>query len=248
MPILAVDLSMKNIFILSVFFSTCCYSLDFELKSSEKQTQIIELYTSEGCSSCPPADRWLSSLKSDGGLWKDFIPMALHVDYWDYIGWKDPFADARNSKRQRQHYKKGNIPSVYTPGVLKAGKEWRAWRFNTEILPSKNKVGVLIAKLKNNKLQVSFNNQTTTPFFKLTIALLAMDVSSQVKAGENADKRLTHEFVVIKQQQFHSNKSQWNVELANDFFQSQFSQTAIVIWVEDLLNPAPIQAVGKIID
>ena len=55
-------------------------------ESSSYQTALLELYTSEGCNSCPPADRWLSSLQNELGLWKEFIPIALHVDYWDYIG------------------------------------------------------------------------------------------------------------------------------------------------------------------
>jgi len=233
---------------LLLLVSVASFATDFELKSSDKQTQVIELFTSEGCSSCPPADQWLSSLKKDKGLWKDFIPMALHVDYWDYIGWKDIFADPKNSKRQRQHYKYGNIPSVYTPGILKAGKEWRAWRFNTPIIPSDKKVGVLKATLKDLHLKVSFDNQTEIPFFKLNIALLAMDVKSQVKAGENVGKHLKHDFVLIKHKQFHSNKTQWDIELAVDFFKSQHSKTAVVIWLEDLQNPAPIQAVGSFID
>ncbi len=224
------------------------FAFDFELKSTQRQTQVIELFTSEGCSSCPPADRWLSSLKANKSLWKDFIPMAYHVDYWDYIGWKDVFSDAKNSKRQRQHRKKGNISSVYTPGIIKAGKEWRAWRLNTAILPSEQMVGVLKASLKNEKLHVTFDNQTTIQFFKLHIALLAMDVTTEVKAGENAGKNLSHDFVVIKQKQIHSNKAYWDIQLSKEFFQSHYPKTAIVIWVEDLNNPTPVQAVGSIIN
>lgn len=126
-----------------ILFPFATFSYDFELISAQRQTQVIELFTSEGCSSCPPADRWLSSLTDNKSLWKDFIPMAYHVDHWDYIGWKDVFADGKNSKRQRQYYKKGNISSVYTPGIVKAGREWRAWRFNTAILSSEQTVGVL---------------------------------------------------------------------------------------------------------
>ena len=55
-------------------------------ESGAEQVALIELYTSEGCHSCPPADRWLSTLKSDDGLWQEFVPVAFHVDYWDYIG------------------------------------------------------------------------------------------------------------------------------------------------------------------
>jgi len=62
------------------------------LSSSVAQTPIIELYTSEGCHSCPPADRWFTDLKQQKKLWQDFIPLSFHVDYWDYIGWDDKYA------------------------------------------------------------------------------------------------------------------------------------------------------------
>jgi hypothetical protein len=234
--------------ILLLLFSLASCASDFELKSSKKQTQVIELFTSEGCSSCPPADKWLSSLINDKGLWKIFIPMAFHVDYWDYIGWKDNFANPKNSQRQKQHYKKGNIPTVYTPGILKAGKEWRMWRFNTTIQPSEKSVGVLTVSLTNHLLKASFDNLSDSQFFNLHIALLAMNVNSSVKAGENAGKFLKHDFVVIKQQRFLSSKNQWTEQLDNDFFNTSYPHTAFVAWIEELNNPAPIQAVGQIID
>jgi len=64
--------------------SQAAYAQTFN--SSTQQVNLIELYTSEGCSSCPPADKWLNSLKEQQGLWTEFIPLAFHVDYWDYIG------------------------------------------------------------------------------------------------------------------------------------------------------------------
>jgi hypothetical protein len=63
---------------------------------------LVELYTSEGCDSCPPADRWLSSLGAKGYAPERVVPIALHVDYWDYIGWKDPYARQAHSARQRK--------------------------------------------------------------------------------------------------------------------------------------------------
>lgn|GEM_PF-3210216 len=70
--------------------------------SAKKQTQLIELYSSQGCSSCPPAERWVNELSNNEGLWLNFIPMVFHVDYWNYIGWADPYASSENSQRQRQ--------------------------------------------------------------------------------------------------------------------------------------------------
>ena len=98
-------------------------------ESGNKPVSLIELYTSQGCSSCPPADRWLSSLNDDENLWSKFVPMAFHVDYWDYIGWKDPFASKEYSQRQRRYAGEYGESTVYTPGVRKNGAEWRLWRF-----------------------------------------------------------------------------------------------------------------------
>jgi hypothetical protein len=99
-----------------------------QFQSTEAQVPLIDLYTSEGCSSCPPADRWLTSLKHNQGLWSKFIPIAFHVDYWDYIGGKDPFASKQFSQRQPRYPKEFNEAAVYTPGMPKAGEEWRRWR------------------------------------------------------------------------------------------------------------------------
>ena len=73
------------------------------LQSGERQIAVLELYTSEGCSSCPPAETWLSRLREAPGLWKDFVPLAFHVDYWDYLGWRDPWGSREYSNRQRAY-------------------------------------------------------------------------------------------------------------------------------------------------
>src|SRR6059036_3501 len=83
-----------------------------------QRAQLLELYTSEGCSSCPPAEAWLSKLKDAPGLWRDFVPIAFHVDYWDSLGWKDPFAIKAYSERQRDYAASWRSRSVYTPGFV----------------------------------------------------------------------------------------------------------------------------------
>src|SRR6059036_4275966 len=87
-------------------------------QSSGKQPALIELYTSEGCSSCPPAETWLSRLKESPGLWRDFVPMAFHVDYWDYLGWRDPWAAQEFSDRQRAYAQSWRSRRIYTPGFV----------------------------------------------------------------------------------------------------------------------------------
>ncbi|MBV8466202.1 MAG: DUF1223 domain-containing protein, partial [Burkholderiales bacterium] len=70
--------------------------------SGPRQTALIELYTSEGCSSCPPVDRWLSGLPAAGFGPQQVVALAFHVDYWDYLGWRDGFASATNTARQHR--------------------------------------------------------------------------------------------------------------------------------------------------
>lgn len=84
---------------------------------------LLELYTSEGCSSCPPADRWLSTLAERYGP-ERVVPLSLHVDYWDYIGWQDPFAQAQFGERQRRL---AGGATIYTPEVFVGLRELRAW-------------------------------------------------------------------------------------------------------------------------
>ena len=78
---------------------------------------VVELYTSQGCSSCPPADKMLARLANK----RDVLALALHVDYWDYIGWKDEFADPKNTQRQRAYAREGNRRMIYTPQMIVGG-------------------------------------------------------------------------------------------------------------------------------
>jgi len=83
--------------------------------STSRQTSLLELYTSEGCSSCPPAEAWLSGLKDNPGLWRDFVPVAFHVDYWNYLGWRDKWSRAEYSDRQQEYARVWGAANVYTP-------------------------------------------------------------------------------------------------------------------------------------
>src|SRR5215470_3300374 len=100
-------------------------------QSATNRAVLLELYSSEGCSSCPPAEAWFSQLKSNPRLWKDLVPVGFHVDYWDQLGWKDPFGTSSFSERQRAYSAKWKNESVYTPGFVLNGKEWRGWYTRT---------------------------------------------------------------------------------------------------------------------
>src|SRR3954471_11896518 len=98
-------------------FSAVAANSACKAESAATLTPVIELYTSEGCSSCPPADRWLSSLKTRaaGG---HAVVQAFHVGYWDYIGWVDRFASPANTARQRQVAAQNGLSGIYTPQLV----------------------------------------------------------------------------------------------------------------------------------
>src|SRR5258706_11293884 len=97
------------------------------VKSGPTTAALVELYTSEGCSSCPPADRWLTTM-GHATTDRAFVPIAFHVAYWDYLGWKDAFADMRFTERQRQFARAAGANSVYTPQVVLGGRDFPEWR------------------------------------------------------------------------------------------------------------------------
>lgn len=74
-----------------LFVTNVAWASNWSVESPPEQAYLLELFTSQGCSSCPPADAWLSRLKQDPELFKRVVPVAYHVTYWDYLGWKDPF-------------------------------------------------------------------------------------------------------------------------------------------------------------
>jgi hypothetical protein len=169
-------------------------------KSTQEQTALLELYTSEGCSSCPPAEAWLSRLKESPGLWKDFVPVAFHVDYWDQLGWRDPFADRAFSDRQLAYAEFWHSENVYTPEFVLNGKEWRCWPTRQDVpKPPGMNAGVLkVSSSDVDRWHVSFQPVgTAEEHYEVHAALLSGGLSSDVKAGENRGRRLSHDFAAV---------------------------------------------------
>lgn len=98
-----------------------------QFTSGPGRAHLVELFTSEGCSSCPPADRWLATFVDSPRLWREIVPVAYHVSYWDRLGWADRFAQREFDVRQRRLAESSGA-AVYTPGVFRDGREWRGWR------------------------------------------------------------------------------------------------------------------------
>ena len=219
------------------------------LQSGETQTPLLELFTSEGCSSCPPAEAWFSKLKDGPRLWKDFIPVAFHVDYWDHP-WKDPFSSKSFTERQGKYAAAWQNESIYTPGFVWNAIEWRGW-FSREELPRtpRPKVGVLTATSDDlRRWLIQFEPTTTNLLsYEVRAALLGFDLTSKVSAGENKGRVLTHDFAVISRvESLLSNQgSTYCGELVFPQKPSLMpKRTAIAIWVEPTKSVGAVQAVG----
>ena len=214
-------------------------------RSGPSKVDVIELYTSEGCSSCPPADRWFSSLRRRPGLFTEFIPLAFHVDYWDYIGWKDVFAKPQFSERQRQYVREGFVSQVYTPGIVINSREWRQWfRGKRDWVGATEVVGELEMRLDGQgRLSVQFGGEGAG---QLHVAILGMGLVTTVKAGENRGRELSHDFVVMDVRTV-AGARKWSLDLSGLPEVGQ-QQTAIVAWVAPAGSQAILQAVGGYLD
>lgn len=183
-------------------------------RSAATTTALVELYTSEGCDSCPPADRWLSALGSRGYAPDRVVPIALHVDYWDYIGWKDPYARQAFSARQRKMAALARAAVVYTPQVLLQGRDFRDWReqgnpsaFERQVAkinarPARARIALALDTRHKDAFEVEATAalDDAVPWADMALYLGAYEnkLVSEVKAGENRGRTLPHDYVVLQ--------------------------------------------------
>jgi hypothetical protein len=172
----------------------------------------VELYTSEGCDSCPPADRWLSGLGAQGYVPGRVVPLSLHVDYWDYIGWKDPYARREFSSRQRKLTQLQKLAIVYTPQVMLQGRDFRSWgsaafdeavaRINGQ--KAKARLELKIGSLKKESIGLEATAELLDAAQKdeavLYLAAYENKLASAVTSGENRGRTLAHDYVVLEWQ------------------------------------------------
>ncbi|MGH6623737.1 MAG: DUF1223 domain-containing protein [Burkholderiaceae bacterium] len=178
-----------------------------EATSTPTSVALVELYTSQGCSSCPPADRWLSQLAKQGG--PRAIPLAFHVGYWDYIGWKDPYARPEFNERQSRLAAANGSRSVYTPGVFVQGREARRWHDAREFYAQVRSINQRAAgakimidqvKMDGRRVEMRVRSELVAPAVSkranLFVALVESGLSTRVTAGENRGEKLSNDRVV----------------------------------------------------
>jgi hypothetical protein len=170
---------------------------------------LLELYTSEGCDSCPPADRWVSALRQRGLAPDRVVTLGFHVDYWNSLGWIDPFAKADHVRRQREASQRNGRRFVYTPQLLLNGREYPRGVLASGIAeqldtlarkPPLARIRLTLLPATGEALEV---RGTATVLAaaerqdaRAYVALYENSLASEVTAGENRGERLRHDFVV----------------------------------------------------
>ena len=220
-------------------------------QTSERQAALLELFTSEGCSSCPPAEAWLSRLKDSPRLWRDFVPVAFHVDYWDSLGWPDQWGSPAFSDRQRRYARSWRSNTVYTPGFVLNGKEWPTWSSHKSGPPAlSSAAGVLKATSSDlRRWQIEFSQpQPSQAPYEVHAALLGSGITSEVRGGENNGRHLLHDFVALELAHGEltpaGNEAKGEVRLSVDAQTVRGHRLGIALWVTAYGSPVPLQATG----
>jgi hypothetical protein len=182
-------------------------------------------------------------------LWRQLIPVAFHVDYWDAIGWPDRFARAEFSQRQRDYARQGHIGSVYTPGFVAGGREWRGWFRDPalRIAPGSD-AGELLLETEGERFRVAFTPRAGSAELpdELHVARLGFELETEVRAGENHGRTLRHDFVVLGHlvQSLRDTGGTLTAEGAWPEPVVPAARYAVAAWVARGGDPTPLQAVG----
>lgn len=221
-------------------------------ESPAQRVTLLELFTSEGCSSCPPAETWLTRMERSPTLWREYVPVAFHVDYWDSDAWRDAWSQSAFSERQRQYAVHGRTENVYTPGFFVNGREWRGWFQGRAALPvDRRAAGTLTLRSGDtNRWQATWapvGAAGAAPW--LHAALLGGGLNSDVGGGENRGRRLRHDFAVLDFRSVPLARSgdgwQATVNLTPTAARRPVESTrALAAWISAGEHGDPIQATG----
>jgi hypothetical protein len=218
------------------------------VRSDPQARVLVELYTSEGCSSCPPADHWISDLAARGD--KRVVPIAFHVTYWDYIGWKDRFADRRYTDRQRDIAKAQDSEMVYTPQVIVGGRDFRRWAIKSDLEKAIEEISASAAPTTiaitskpsgDHGIEGSASLKPAGKNVELYVALTQDGLSSKVTRGENRGETLNHNAVVRDFAEIGSSDGSFHFKPASDW---DLAHMSIVAFAQDTRTGRVLQAVS----
>jgi hypothetical protein len=228
--------------------------------SAAQLRPLVELYTSEGCDSCPAADRWLAAQFPAADTGTQALALAFHVDYWDRLGWTDRFASAAYTQRQYAAMRANGATFVYTPQVLLQGHDLQAWQDagasaarSAARAPARATIA-LDARRSTDKTTVSVDVQLADASMRtdaqVVVAYADSGLSSDVRAGENRGKRLLHDHVVRALQAAGGADDHGHLSATFQFAQPREAGTAptLVAFVQRLSNGDVLQSLGLPLD
>jgi hypothetical protein len=206
------------------------------IETRAKTPVLVELFTSEGCSSCPPADRLLSQLeKGQASSEAEIITLALHVDYWNYLGWKDEFSQKQFSERQNGYAQHFKLDSSYTPQMVVDGQTQlvgsnsdAAQKAISELM--KNQKAAIEISNSNDKLKVKITDAPAHDDSYVWLAIAEDDLKTNVRRGENVGKTLDHVSVVREMKLLGS------IAAADKSFESETALQFNPVWKKENLK------------
>ncbi len=224
-------------------------------RSGPERATLVELFTSEGCDSCPPADRWLAHLlrtTPDSAV----VALAYHVDYWDRLGWRDRFASPASTARQEARRQAARQTFLYTPQVSIDGSDFRAWRSRADLReytaaprPARASIalGINIPAAGILKVRVEASTAVSgspAEAATLYLALVEDGLVSEVSAGENAGRRLEHDAVVREWIGPLAADRHGRIDASREFRRPDvdFRKASVVALVESPVRLEPLQA------
>jgi hypothetical protein len=177
------------------------------------------------------------------------VPVALHVDYWDDIGWADGYASPAHSARQQAYVHHEGLSQVYTPGLILQGHEWRGWFQRSDlVLPLATTAGPLSLEVTDGThAEVRFAPVASGEMkLRYTVALLGFGVQSAVARGENAGKTLRHDFLVLAEHSaaLQAVNGHYRADLTLPTTTTHAARYGLAVWVSRDADPAPLQAAG----
>ena len=215
---------------------------------------MIELFTSEGCSSCPPAEEWMSGFKDSPELWKKFVPVSFHVDYWNHP-WEDRLSRGAYTGRQEDYVSRWRIRAPYTPMVVNNAHESRGWgRFAAPRTDGKKEAGILKVEMKNpREFQITYSlpKEIALNTISMHAAYLGCDIVSRVERGENEGRTLRHDFAVLSLEEKNLNSHDGIFKTSVRFSSREpvlAPHHAIAVWVTKPESGEPLQATGGFLD
>lgn len=209
--------------------------------SGPAATPVVELYTSEGCSSCPPADRWLSGLR-DAAAQGRVVAQAFHVSYWDYLGWVDRFATPAHTRRQREQAAYEGLRSIYTPQLVVDGRDSRDPDTALQRRPGPAGARIEMALAAPDRVVATVDPAAGVDAWDAYWTVTEDGHRSKVTAGENTGERLLHDFVVRQYVPVGRYRGAARLEVA--LVPASVPQRRVNLVVTDARSRKPLQALS----